>query len=159
SAGMFPISYIDSPISTMFPDRHRVYFGRATLPVASPATTLPTHPCIMSSVASALPQLYSYGHALEMDDDKIGLLRDSSDAANDFEELRRRFTEDGYLYMKGYLDKDVVLAARRSITDRLAGAGMLDPAHPNLDAVCPPGSGYGFRPDLTEHNPEVNALL
>ena len=38
-----------------------------------------------TATAPALPQIYSFGHALDMDDDKIGLLRDSSDAA----ELRR----------------------------------------------------------------------
>lgn len=113
----------------------------------------------MSTVASALPQLYSYGHPLDMDDDKVGLLRDSSDAAGDYEELRRRVAEDGYLYMKGMLDRDAVLAARRSITERLAAAGMLDPAFPAIEGRCPPGAGYGFRPDVTEHNPEVHALL
>src|ERR1022692_1523868 len=46
---------------------------------------------------ATLPQIYSYGHALDMDDDKFGLLRDSSDAATDFPELRRRFAADGYL--------------------------------------------------------------
>lgn len=113
----------------------------------------------MNTAATALPQLRSYGHDLDMDDDKVGLLRDSSDAAEDFVELRRRFDEDGYLYMKGYLDQDVVHAARRSITDRLAAAGMLDPAFPPMEAACKPDAGYGFRPDMTEHNPEVHALL
>ena len=77
-----------------------------------------------------LPQLYSYGHALDMSEDKVGLLRDSSDAADDVEELRRRVAEDGYLYMKGYLDRDQVLRARASLTSRLAEAGVLDPAFP-----------------------------
>ena len=64
------------------------------------------------STATALPQLYSFGHALEMDDAKVGLLRDSADAANDVAELRQRFAEDGYLYMKGYLDRDDVRRPR-----------------------------------------------
>ena len=49
--------------------------------------------------APALPQIYSFGHPLDMAEDKIGLLRDSADAADDVEELRRRFAADGYLYM------------------------------------------------------------
>ena len=53
------------------------------------------------STVTALPQLYSYGHALDMDDDKVGLLRDSADAADDMAELHARFERDGYLYMKG----------------------------------------------------------
>ena len=53
------------------------------------------------STTTSLPQLYSFGHELEMSDDKVGLLRDSSDARDDVEELHRRFDTDGYLYMKG----------------------------------------------------------
>jgi hypothetical protein len=111
------------------------------------------------STLTALPQLYSYGHALDMADDKVGLLRDSSDAADDFAELRRRFAEDGYVYMRGYLDRDEVLEARRSLTDRLAEAGVLDPAFPSIEGVCKPGSGYVFKPEITNNNPEVQNLL
>jgi len=106
-----------------------------------------------------LPQLYSYGHELEMTDDKVGLLRDSSDAADDMEELRRRFAEDGYLYMRGYLDRDQVLGARASLTSRLAESGVLDPAYPHIDAVCKPGSGYVFKPEITNNNEAVQNLL
>ena len=69
------------PTSTILSKADRVYVGR------------------MSTVT--LPQIYSYGHPLDMGEDKFGLLRDSSDAATDFVELRRRFADDGYLYMKG----------------------------------------------------------
>ena len=65
----------------------------------STAATLLPVPFAMSTLAPALPQIRSYGHDLDMDEDKIGLLRDSSDAENDFKELRRRFDEDGYLYI------------------------------------------------------------
>jgi len=111
------------------------------------------------STTAALPQLYSFGHELEMSDDKVGLLRDSSDAADDVEELRRRVETDGYLYMKGCLDRDEVLAARASLTDRLADAGVLDPAYPTIDAVCKPGSGYVFKPEITNGNEAIQQLL
>jgi hypothetical protein len=111
------------------------------------------------SVAASLPQLYSYGHELDMDDDKVGLLRDSSDAADDVEELRRRVAEDGYLYMRGYLDRDEVLGARASLTSRLAEAGVLDPAYPSIEGVCKPDSGYVFKPEITNNNAEVQRLL
>lgn len=108
---------------------------------------------------SSLPQLTSYGHALDMDDDKVGLLRDSSDAANDFEELRRRAAEDGYLYMKGYLDRDRVLAARASITDRLAESGVLHPEFDPMDAVLKPGAEAGFKPEFANNNEAVRDVL
>ncbi len=111
------------------------------------------------STATALPPIYSYGHPLDMTDDKIGLLRDSSDAADDVAELRQRFAADGYLYMKGYLDRDEVLAARASLTAGLAAAGVLDPAHPTIEGVCKPGAGYVFKPELTNNNPAVQNLL
>jgi hypothetical protein len=61
--------------------------------------------------------------------------------------------------MKGYLDRDEVLAARASLTQRLAEAGVLDPAYPTIDAVCKPGSGYVFKPEITNGNAEVQRLL
>jgi hypothetical protein len=112
----------------------------------------------MSTVA-ALPQIYSYGHALDMADDKFGLFRDSSDAADDVPELRRRFAEDGYLFMRGYLDRDEVLAARASLTSRLAAAGVLDDGHPHLKGICKPGAGYVFKPEITDNNPAIQNLL
>ncbi|MEY2878038.1 MAG: hypothetical protein RLZZ15_418 [Verrucomicrobiota bacterium] len=111
------------------------------------------------STATALPQLYSYGHPLDMADDKAGLLRDSADAADDFDELRRRFAEDGYLYMKGYLDRDEVLAARATLTERLAAEGVTDPRHPHFDGYAAPGGGYAFKPEVTRHNPAIQNLL
>lgn len=109
--------------------------------------------------AAALPQLYSYGHELDMDDDKVGLLRDSCAAADDPAELRRRLDEDGYLYLRGYLDRDEVLRARASLTSRLAQEGVLDPAFPHEEAVCRAGAGYVFKPEITNDNPEVQQLL
>ncbi len=111
------------------------------------------------SFPTTLPQLYSYGHELEMDEDKVGVLRDSSDAADDFAELRRRFAEDGYLYMPGYLDRDEVLSARASLTGRLAETGVLDPAFPHEAGVCKPGAGYVFKPEITNGNEAVQRLL
>jgi hypothetical protein len=111
------------------------------------------------STVTALPQLYSYGHALDMDESRVGLLRDSSDAFNDVEELQRRFAEDGYLYLKGCLDRDDVLAARASLTSRLAEAGVLDENFPPIEGVCKPGSGYVFKPEITDNNAAVQKLL
>jgi len=109
--------------------------------------------------ATAIPQLYSYGHELDMADDKVGLLRDSKDAMDDMEELHRRFDNDGYLYIKGGLDRDEVLAARKSLTDGLAAAGVLDESFPRMEGVCKPGSGYVFKPELTNNNPAIQNLL
>ena len=106
-----------------------------------------------------LPPLQSYGHPLDPDDDKLGRLRDSSDAAEDFDELRRRVAEDGYLYMKGYLEREKVLAARAGIVQRLDEAGILDPSRDPMEAICKPDAGYGFKPEFAQANEAVQALL
>lgn len=106
-----------------------------------------------------LPQLFSYGHALDSDADKVGILRDSSDAANDFTELRRRVEEDGYLFMKGYLDRERVLNARHSILARLSAAGVLDEGFDLMEGVCKKDSGYVFKPEVADNNAEVQDLL
>lgn len=108
---------------------------------------------------ATLPQIWSYGHQLDTSDEKFGLLHDSSDAETDFVELRRRFETDGYLYMKGYLDRQQVLNARASLTDGLADAGVLDENYPRIDGICKPGSGYVFKPELTNNNPKIQELL
>jgi len=108
---------------------------------------------------TTLPAIHSFGHALDLSEDKFGFLRDSSDAAEDFPELRRRQAEDGYLYMKGYLDRDEVLAARSRLTERLAAAGVLDEACPPIEAVYRPNTSGSFRPELTQGNEKVQRLL
>ena len=120
---------------------------------------MPTPVYVRRVSTATLPQIHSYGHALDMSEDKFGLLRDSSDAATDFVELRRRFATDGYLYMKGYLDRGQVLEARASLTERLAAAGALDPAYPHIEGIARQDSGYLFKPDLTTGNEKVQRLL
>lgn len=108
---------------------------------------------------ATLPRIVSYGHELDLGADKFGLLRDSAEAAKDMVELRRRFAEDGYLYLKGYLDRDQVLDARASLTERLAAAGALDPGHPHIEGIARKDAGYLFVPDLTTGNERVQKLL
>lgn len=146
---MFPKIYMRIPITTIFGKSFFRYDGGSILiNLLVPMKT--TYP---------IPQLTSYGHELEMDEDKVGLLRDSSDAAEDFDELRRRHEEDGYLYMRGYLDRDKVLAARSSITSHLAGDGILDPAYPQEEARCKQGKGLCFMPDAARDSESVQDLL
>ena len=109
---------------------------------------------------AALPdQLFSAGHALDKGPDKLGLMRDSSDAAGDPAELTRRLEADGYLLMKGGLDRDQVLAARADLTAQLAAAGALDERFPAMDGICKAGTGYLFKPEMTNRSAPVQQLL
>lgn len=49
----------------------------------------------------------------------------ASQASDDAAVLRRRFAEDGYLYLPAALDPGAVLAARREIFERLAAVGEI----------------------------------
>jgi hypothetical protein len=108
---------------------------------------------------ATLPQIYSYGHALDMSENRFGILRDSAEAAEDPVELRRRFAEDGYVYMKGYLDRGQVLEARASLTERLSSAGVLDESYPHIEGIAKKDAGYVFKPELTNGNEAVQRLL
>ena len=65
-------------------------------------------------------------------------LRDSTDALDDTDELRRRMKEDGFLLLRGLHDRDAVLAARRDILQVMQAQGKLDPDAPLMDGVVNP---------------------
>ncbi len=111
------------------------------------------------SVTTELPPLHSYGHALDRDERKIGLLRSSADVAEDMPELRRRLEEDGYLFMKGYLDREKVLEARASILGEFAKEERLDPAYPVEQSRCKPGATLEFVPEIAARCQAVQSLL
>ena len=51
---------------------------------------------------------------------------ESNDISNDGEALRRRADRDGYLFLRNWVDKEAVLAARRDIAGVLQDAGWID---------------------------------
>ncbi len=108
----------------------------------------------------ALPSLYSCGHEIDGGDDKVGLLHSTYDARPDSESLRNRMTEDGYLFLRDYLKKDEVLAARHRVLEQLAAEGQLDPSAPLMEGVPKPGKNLFFQPELAQkNNPPLQHLL
>jgi ectoine hydroxylase-related dioxygenase (phytanoyl-CoA dioxygenase family) len=57
----------------------------------------------------------------------MGEMADSAPVAGDGAALRRRFAEDGYLLLRGVLDRDQVLAARAEVLGRLAAVEEIRP--------------------------------
>ena len=106
-----------------------------------------------------LPALSCGGNSLKLDELSLGPLRSSSDLVDDVEALRRRMEEDGYLYLPGYLHREEVLAARKSLLDHLMKEGALDSDHPVEEGVVKHGTQFTFRPDLTHQNPVLQKLL
>ncbi|MBW3625438.1 MAG: phytanoyl-CoA dioxygenase family protein [Armatimonadetes bacterium] len=74
----------------------------------------------------------------------IGELREATDLKGVADALQTRMEEDGYLLIRGLLDKDLVLETRRQMVEVMAERGMLDSAHPKMDAVKAPEGGGGF---------------
>lgn len=106
-----------------------------------------------------LPRLTAQGMELDPSPENLGVLRSSIELIGDVEALRERMQEDGYLYLPGYLDRDLVLEARHSVTDKLAEAGLLDPSFPPDEAVAAPGLSLQFKPDLAHDNEPLHRLL
>lgn len=104
-------------------------------------------------------KLVSQGVELDPAPESLGILRDSTDVREDAAALRERMAEDGYLYLPGYLDRDLVLQARRSVTNKLAEEGLTDPYRSSGDAFALPDSGIKFKPDLAHNNEPLHRLL
>lgn len=104
-------------------------------------------------------RLTALGIELDLAPGSFGELRDSSDLLGDVAALQARMAREGYLYLPGFLDRAAVLAARRVVTDRLAEAGLTDPAYPADEAVALPGSNLAFKPDLALDNEPLHDLI
>ena len=105
------------------------------------------------------------GNLLADNEQVFAELNLSDDSGDDREELWRRFEEDGYLFLPGFLDKDEVLAARTEVLQRLWDAGVLDKNHLMIDGIAVPdkefnGAATGpFMPLLAKNNPPLEKVL
>ncbi|KAF2710842.1 hypothetical protein K504DRAFT_403803 [Pleomassaria siparia CBS 279.74] len=85
--------------------------------------------------------------------DQVGALNESSPSMP-IEELRARFKEDGYVFLKGLLPRVDVLKARQEYFEMLAPSGILKPNtepvqgifDPEKDMADYPGIGAGAAP-------------
>lgn len=108
---------------------------------------------------AALPTLTANRLPLDVSEAAFGWLRSSEDLLGDPEALRARLQEDGYLYIRGFFDPELVRAARLSMLRRLDAAGLLDPAAPLADGIIHPEKGIPFLPSLANPNPEVARVV
>lgn len=114
----------------------------------------------MPAAAATLPRLTARKRELDTSPEAFGMLRRSNDIVEDPEALRARIEEDGYLYLPGCLNRDEIIEARAVVTERMAAEGLLDPAHPVLDAILKPGVGNPyFKPELARDNPALMRVL
>jgi len=108
----------------------------------------------------ALPAMRSCGHTLDEGDDKLGLLTSTYNVFRNMDSARQRMQEDSYLLLRGLLDEDEVISARRCILEQLAAEGQLDRNAPLMHGVPKPRSQMTFRPELAQkNNPPLQHLL
>lgn len=85
--------------------------------------------------------------------EQVGALRESFPELP-VEELRRRYEQDGYVFLKGLLPREDVLKARREYFEMLAPSGVLKPGTAAVDGIFDdakdaadfPGIGAGASP-------------
>jgi hypothetical protein len=111
------------------------------------------------SMISTLPRLFSYDQELDLSPEAFGWLRDSSDVADDAEQLQARMAQDGYVFLPGYLNRDEVIEARRVCVEKLAAAGQLDLNFDIMEAVAAPQSQVKFMPELAKENAPLMKVL
>lgn len=107
-----------------------------------------------------VPDLYSCGHKLDEGDNRLGIMKSTYKTSADAETLRDRMAEDGYLFLRSYLNRNEVLAARRHILEQLAADGQLDPSAAVMAGVPKAGTKLFFQPELAQkNNPRLQHLL
>lgn len=80
--------------------------------------------------------LTSNGIALDTAPEKFGELRNSLEIVNDAAACRARMESEGYLFFKGLMPREKVLAARREILLKFATVGEIDGInHDIMDAI------------------------
>jgi ectoine hydroxylase-related dioxygenase (phytanoyl-CoA dioxygenase family) len=110
-------------------------------------------------MTSALPAELTC-NGIRLDPRHVGPLRDSADVAEDTAELRRRLDRDGYLLLRGHLDRELAREARQNILERLRAEALLDPGRPLDEAVPAPDSqGKGNVPELAHDNEALRRLI
>src|SRR6185295_2000042 len=64
----------------------------------------------------------------------VGEMPDSASLLDNPKALRARLAEDGYLFLKGVVDRDTVMAARQEVFERLVSVGEIKP--PAIDGIA-----------------------
>lgn len=115
-----------------------------------------------ASLAPPPPARTSLGVELDAAPSAFGELDDSSPvlARGGFDELRRRYADDGYVLLRGLLARRDVDAACAEIADSLAARGLLDPRFPSMQRIARRGasvSAFGVE-DEDRRFPAVRTL-
>lgn len=98
------------------------------------------------SVQSRTPATVQ-GHPLETTECRLGPLT-ATPPDSQPEAVRSAMTEDGYVYLPGFLDRAAVLDVRRELVSRLSALDFLTPGADPMDAIAREGFGRPTATDL-----------
>lgn len=92
----------------------------------------------------SLPEIPLTSNGFRLDDApaRLGRLA-ASDPAEPLDRLAGRYEDQGYLWLKGLLPRDEVLAFRRYFFSQFAATGLLAPGTNPLDGIANPAEGAG----------------
>jgi len=99
-------------------------------------------------------KFYSYGHEL----DNVGELRESQ-VSEGFDVLRQRAEEDGYLFIRDYLDREQVLSVREEISKEMSKRELLDSNYSDSDLRARKDETVKFIPEVANNSDKVKKLL
>ncbi|MEM0912407.1 MAG: phytanoyl-CoA dioxygenase family protein [Pseudomonadota bacterium] len=88
----------------------------------------------MSTLFTAKRQLTVNKYPIDMSSHAFGELRESSDCLSHPEQLRARMQEDGYIFLRNYLNKQTVLNARKDVLQQLSNLSLIDNTVPMDEA-------------------------
>ena len=112
----------------------------------------------MNSMTMPLP-LTSAKKTLDMTPAAFGELRDCTPLLANSQALRQQMVDEGYLFLRGVLDREDLLAARMSMLEKLAAEGYIDRTSPLHEAKAAPGARIAFKPELAAKNPVVEKVI
>jgi hypothetical protein len=103
--------------------------------------------------------LKSLGHELDMSDGCFSWCVSSDDLLHDPAALQERLDVDGYLYLPGYLDCELVAESRELLLNQLDGLGLVDRANPvSAGVATQPWKGQSCHHLALENAPLLTLL-
>lgn len=99
------------------------------------------------------------GKVMDLRRQSFGELEDASSWVGNPAVLRSRMETNGYLFLRGLLNRDQVLEARKSVVERLARENLLAPGTDPMEAIVRPCAKAGFQPALAKENSALQRIL